>query len=116
MVLAEAWADNPHLPDIDVIATERELDRLPRLTVQIRVNSIGKAPEVPLSHRLVRLDLVVISAHDDIDMATDELDEVVPVILNDLDKRFPHDDAELARYGEYMAYRIPIQTLASKEI
>lgn len=114
-LLQASWDSIEELPTIHVVATERELDDLHNVTVQIRGNSIGTLPEAPLSHRSVKMSVIVISAHDDPDMATDELDEIVPLMLDVLDERFRHEDAELTRYGQSMAYLIPLTVIASKD-
>lgn len=107
--------ENPQAPEVRVIATERELDDIRVLTVQLRGNTLGRLPQAPISQRAVGLTAVVISAHDDPDMGADELDGFVPLFLDSLDTSFLHEDAELVQYGTHMAYRIPLTVIASKD-
>ncbi|MDU0367673.1 hypothetical protein RWH45_10630 [Microbacterium sp. KSW4-17] len=113
--LSEVFAADTDLPEIYVVATERQLDDIHKLTIQLRGTSIGRLPQAPLSQRAIRMSAIVISAHDDLDMAVDELDEVVPLILDSFDTSFQHEDAELVQYGTHMAYTIPLTVIASKE-
>lgn len=110
-LLREAFADI----DIDVLATERQIDEPHRLTALIRGNGYARMPEAPVSHRIVRLTLIVVSSLDDPDAGADQLDEALPLILDALDTRIPHEEAELALFGTRLAYRIPLNLIAAKE-
>lgn len=114
-MLATDWADIPELAGLRVVATERALDSITESTALIRLRSIAKAPAAPLSHRHVVLWLTLISSHEDLDLAADELDQISGAALDYLDTRVMHDDADMAEYGDRLAMNIPLTVLASKE-
>jgi len=115
-VLKTDWAAIPALAGVRVIATERGLDTLSQPTFLIRARSIGKTPEAPNSHRNVGFLGTLISPHQDLDRAQDQLDELVEAILDYFDPRALHDDAVSVGYDDtHMAYDIPLTILASKE-
>jgi len=113
--LSDLFTADADLSDLYVVATERQLDDINKLTIQLRGTSIGRLPAAPLSQRAIRMTAIVISAHTDIDMAADQLEEVVPLILDTFDTSFQHEDAELVQYGSHLAYSIPLTVIASKE-
>ena len=109
------WADVPDLADLIVIATERPLDDVQRATALIRQKGIAKHPAAPLSHRRVGLLLTIISGNLNPDAAQDELDELVPAVLDYLDPRFQHEGAEAVGWtGSRLAYDIPFTVVAAK--
>jgi hypothetical protein len=114
-MLTADWSAIPALTGIRVVATERELDDIQQATALTRGRSIGKAPAAPNSHRTVGLLLSLISPHQDMDRAADELDDLVAAALDYLDTRFLHEDATVVGYGDRLAFDIPISVLASKE-
>ncbi|AOX46708.1 hypothetical protein [Microbacterium sp. BH-3-3-3] len=114
-LLIELLTANEALPAINVVATERILDEVRDLTIQLRSTSIGRLPQAPISQRVIRMNAIVISGHDDPDMAVDELEDIVPLILDSLDTSFQHEDAELVQFGTRMAYSIPLTVIAAKE-
>lgn len=114
--LTAAWAEVPALAKLRVIATERQMDDVQRATALIRQKSVGKTPEAPLSHRNVGLVLTLISGYLDADKAQDELDALLPAVLDYLDPRYAHGDAEAVGWtGSRLAYDIPFTVRAKKE-
>lgn len=112
---SEDWADITALKDLRVIATERDLDDIQQSTALIRNKTLGKAPQLPNSHRKVGILLTLISGHIDADNAGDELDDLVDAALDYLDPRYLHEDATAVGYGDRLAYDIPLTILAKKE-
>lgn len=109
------WQDVPALSNLIVVATERSLDVVNKATALIRQKGVAKCPEAPLSHRNVSILLTIISGNTNADKAQDELDELVPAVLDYLDPKWPHGDAEAVGWtGEKLAYDIPLTIRASK--
>ncbi|MDZ5145336.1 hypothetical protein [Microbacterium testaceum] len=113
--LSDEWAAIPALADVRVVATERELDELDRITVLIRMRSVGKHAAAPLSHRQVGLLVTLISPSLDLDVAADELDEVLAAALDYFDSRFLYEDATTVGYADRLAFDIPVTLIAAKE-
>jgi hypothetical protein len=114
--LAAAWADIPALAGVRVVATERELDVIDRPTFVIRSKSIARSPEAPISHRDIGLLGSLISPHVNLDIAQDQLDDLVDAVLDHLDTFCRHGDATTAAWNDSrLAFDIPITILASKE-
>ena len=114
-LLSSAWAGNNTLSQVRVIATESALDDTQQTTALIRFKSMTKAPSAPNSHRQVGLLLTIISGYQDLDLAADELDDILPAVLDYLDPLCLHDAAAVVGYGDRLAVDIPITVLASKE-
>lgn len=113
-MIREYWEEIPELADIKVVASERQLEEILDLTAVLRMVSIGRSPDLPLSHRNVKMNVVLISGMDSADHAADELEERLEHVLNWLDDFFRHEDAEFVTYGEgRYAYLIPITVLAA---
>lgn len=109
------WATIPALEGVRVVATEREIDELEVPTCLVRLNGVGRAPSAPVSHRNVTLLLTLISPHLDMDLAGDEIEELIDAALDYLDTRFLHDDANVVGYNNRLAADIPVTILAEKE-
>jgi hypothetical protein len=111
----EDWADIAALAGARVIATERQLDDVTTLTALIKQKSVGRNPQAPKSHRNVGMILTIISARQDPDMAQDELDEVLPAVLDYLDPRYAHEEATAVGWtNSRLAYDIPFTVIAAK--
>lgn len=113
--LTQDWATIPALADVRVVATERQLDELERITALIRVQSLGKHPAAPQSHRQVGVLITLISPSLDLDVAADELDDVLAATLDYFDSRFLYEDATSVGYADRLAYDIPLTLIAAKE-
>lgn len=110
------WADIPELSALVVVATERPLDDPRKATALIRTKRVGNTPEAPKSHRNVGLLLTLISPNVNADAAQDELDILLHPLLDYLDKRYAHDDAETVAWtGGRLAYDIPFTVISKKE-
>lgn len=109
------WADIPALADVRVIATERNLGELVQPLALIRQRSIAREPAAPLSMRRYGMLLTIVSAHADMDAATDELDVLVGAAIDYLDTRYEHDAATAVMYVDRLAYDIPVTITASKD-
>ncbi len=109
------WPTIPELSDVWVKATQGELKAFTKVTVIVSQQTIGPFPQAPNSHRTVGVTLEVVSPLADIDSAAEELEGVIPAILDYLDPRFPQPTAEAFLYGPQFAYRIPIAVIAKKE-
>ena len=112
--LRTAWYGHAVLSNVRVIATEAALDDVKETTALVRFKSLTKAPSAPNSHRQVGLLLTLISGHQDLDRAGDELDEVVTAVLDYLDPQWMHDEATAVAYGDRLAFDIPVTVLAAK--
>lgn len=113
--LATDWTTIPELAGLHVLATERSLDAIHVDTALIRQKSIGRAPAAPQGAQTVRLLLTLISAHEDMDRAADDLDGYVEAALDYLPKAFLHGDADAVAYADRLAYDIPLTITAKKE-
>lgn len=113
-LLIQEWAEIEALAGVRVIATEAALDAMEVPTALIRNKSFGRHPQAPLSHRNVGLLLTLISPHQDLDLAGDQLDELLEGVLDYLDTRFKYEDATAVGYGDYLAFDIPLTILATK--
>lgn len=111
----DEWLDVPELADVWVVSTQQEIAAFTRVTAIISQQSFGAFPQAPNSHRNVGLTLEIVSPLADRDAAADELESIVPAVLDYLDPRYLHGDAEAFLYGNLLAYRIPITVIASKE-
>jgi hypothetical protein len=114
-LLKDAWKNDPVLSAFRVIATERALDDIKEPTALLRIDSVTRLPEAPLSQRTVNIRLTLISPHQDVDLAADELDEAVDAALDYLDKSFSHDEATTVNYGNRLAFDIPLHIIARKD-
>lgn len=104
-LITEALAGGPR-EDTKVVTSERELGQLDRSAVLVRGATLARTPGAPLSHRNVGLTVTIVSAHQDLDYAEDDLDELVPDILDALDhqsiltwtgaRKVAYDDTHLA--------------------
>lgn len=103
------------LEDVWVVATQEELTAFTRVTVIVSQQSMGPFPPAPLSSRYVGIVLEVVAPSLGLDQGADELEEIVPALLDYVDKKFHHTTATAFPYGERFAYRIPINVIASKE-
>ncbi len=109
------WASIPTLAGVRVVATEKPLDEITRLTALIRQKGVGRCPEAPKSHRNVSLLLTLISPHTNTDAAQDQLDATLPAVLDYLDPKYAHGDAEAVGWtGKRLAYDIPFTVRAKK--
>lgn len=113
--LSDDWAAIPGLASVRVIATERELDPPRKPTALIRQKLVGRAPAAPQGVRRVELLLTLISPHEDLDRAGDELEDLVLEVLDYLGGRIPHEDATAVAYGNRLAYDIPLHLYATKD-
>lgn len=113
--LRNDWRTHRDLRDVKVYATEGSIDAVAAPIALIRQERIGRHPDLPYSHRLVGLTLHVISRYDNPVKAGAELDTLVTAILDYLDPRFLHGDAEVSADFGHLAYTIPITLAASKE-
>ncbi|QCQ16989.1 hypothetical protein [Microbacterium sp. RG1] len=109
------WATDAKLSAVQVIATERILDRITVPTVQLRYTGIARSPEAPKSHRNVGMLLTLIASQEALHMAGDQLEPLVFAILDYLDTRLMHDEATSVAYNNRLAFDIPLTVLASKE-
>lgn len=114
-MLRTAWAEIPELAGVRVIATERELDTVTEPTALIRLKRVGREPSAPLKHRRIGLLVTLICPHVDLDLADDELEELIAAALDYFGPRFIHEDAELVGYGSRLAADIPVNIIASPE-
>lgn len=112
--LAADWKSVPALAGLQVLATERSLDAIHADTALIRQTSIGRAPQAPQGAQEVRLLLTLISAHEDLDRAADDLDDYVEAVLDYLPRAFRHEDATAVAYSDRFAYDIPLIITAKK--
>ncbi len=113
--LTADWEDHEELSDVWVKATQGELKAFSRVTVIVSQQTIGPFPQAPHAKRTVGVTLEVVSPTDDIDAAADELELIVPAILDYLDPLYLHDVATAFLYGGLLAYRIPLTVIANKE-
>lgn len=116
-LIRTALAGGP-LADIKIVTSEREIGRIDRAAVLVKQQSIARLPAAPLSHRNVGLIATVISAHQDLDRAEDDLDVIVPDILDALDNQatLTWRGATKVGWGESnLAYDITLEVIADKE-
>lgn len=111
----QAWKTDDTLKGVRIVATEKVIDppRVP--TLILRQTRIGKCPELPLSHRNVGILATIVSPSEDMDNAGPQLSNLVGAILDYLDPRYAHDDAEQVGYRDRLAYDIPITARAKKD-
>ncbi|MFI8633996.1 hypothetical protein ACIGEP_15535 [Microbacterium sp. NPDC077663] len=105
----------PSLAKVKVIATEKVIDAPRTPTLLIRQTSIGRCPTAPLSHRNVGIIATLISPHEDMDRAGEQLADLVADLLDYLDTRFAHDDATQVGYNDRLAYDLPLTVIAAKD-
>lgn len=109
------WAGHPTLSEVRIVASEKVIDT-PRVpTVILRQTSIGRCPELPLSHRNVGVLLTIVSPHQDMDKAGEQLFSLVDAILDYLDRLYAHEDATQVAYLDRLAYDIPLTAIAAKD-
>lgn len=116
-LIREALADGP-LADIKIVTSERDIGKIGRAAIIVKQQSIGRLPAAPLSHRNVGVIVTVISAHQDLDRAEDDLDVIVPDVLNALDNQaiLTWSGAAKVGWGESnLAYDITLEVIADKE-
>lgn len=113
--LTTDWAAIPALAGLRVVATERALDDIQRPTALLRQSKIARTPSAPNSHRTVTMLLTIISPHLDLDKAGDQLDTLVTAVLDYLDPRYQHGDADAVAYASRLAYDISISIIARKD-
>lgn len=113
--IAEIRAADPAIPEIRVIATEREIDGPERLTLLIRQKRVAKSAQLPMSHRDVDFLVTFISPRADLDRAMDDLEAVTIPFLDWLDKKYLHDAAETVNYLSFLSIDIPFTFTAKKE-
>lgn len=69
-----------------------------------------------MSFWAVSVLLTVVSPHQDLDRAADQLDVLVTAALSDLDALgIRHDDADEVAYDNRLAYDIPLTVYAPKD-
>lgn len=113
---ASDWKTIPALKGLDVVVTEKPLGDIRKPTALVRGKSVGREPAAPQSHRRVGCLLTIISPSGDLDKASDELDDLSWAVLDYLDKKFPHEDAEWVGYGSrLLAVDIPVTVIAQKD-
>lgn len=112
---AADWKTIPALAGLRVVATEADLGAIHVDTALIRQKSIGRAPAAPQGAQTVRLLLTLVSAHEDLDRAADDLDGYVEAALDYLPKAFLHGDADAVAYSDRLAYDIPLTITAKKD-
>ncbi|KAA9105008.1 hypothetical protein [Microbacterium rhizomatis] len=110
--LTTDWAGITGLVGVRVLATERNIDPPVQPTALIQQKSLGRLPEVPLSHRGYGMHITIISSHEDMDLAADELDILVPAVLDYLGTRHTHEPAVSGLYVDRLCYRIPLTLIA----
>ena len=108
------WAGILELADIHVEASQKDVVVNSRVTAVISQRGISRFPQAPVSQRLVNLTLTLISPLVDVDDGTDELEPIIPTVLDYLDGDYPNDGAEFGLVGERAAYSIPFSVISQK--
>lgn len=123
-ILAEAFANIPELENVWVKASQDDVFVDSKITCVVSQTSVGPLPAAPTSHRLVGLNLTLVSPNPDTNTAADELEPVVDAVLDWLfEQNLTHGTATVDTYGinvygptdrRQFAYRIPVSVPAKK--
>lgn len=118
-ILLAAFADIPELENIWVIASQDDVFVDSKITCVVSQTSVGPMPAAPVSHRLVGMNLTLVSPSADTNTAADELEPIVDSVLDWLfDQNLTHGVAAVTPYGpadrQQFAYRIPVSVPAKK--
>lgn len=105
--LTEDFASIPELAGTRVLASERELDDVQKLTILIRRAGIERHATAPLAKRDYKVLLTVIAPALNLNVAGEQLDDAVDALLDYLDRHYRHGDAEVVMYAKRLAYDIP---------
>jgi len=84
--------------NVRVIDSQRTLDRIDSPTLQIIHTGVAKTPAMPLAARDIEFTLNLLSPIEDIEMAEDELDNLIDEVLDALD-RYPTANYSAAAKG-----------------
>ena len=77
-----AAALKPHLPDTwRIVPAQRNVDFGNKVTLLVKQRSYVRLAQAPASHLTIEFVLTLVSKHQDIDRAEDELDELLPDLL-----------------------------------
>jgi hypothetical protein len=110
----EDWAEDDELSDIWVVATASEITAFSRVTAIISQQEVAPFPAAPNSHRTVTVTLELVSPLADVDAGAEQIEDLLPTVLDYLDPRYPQGTATAFLYGKQFAYRISFPVFAQK--
>lgn len=110
-------AEYPALSGIKVVDSIRDLGQITAPTIVVKTDSYEKLAVAPLSKRQGNFTLTLISKHQDIDRAEDELDDLLELLLPALiTSGVVWQSATQVGYGDSnLAYDITVTSILTKE-
>lgn len=79
--LATVVAGTEGMEDVRVVRSVRALGEINRPTIILKTDSYEKLPEAPLKKRVGLFTATLVSSHQDIDKAEDQLDDLLELFL-----------------------------------
>lgn len=111
--LALVMGGTEGLENVRLVRSVRAVDELSTPILQVKTDSFEKLPEAPIRKRIGHFTATLVSPHQDVDKAEDQLDDLLEVLLPALFTfGLSYQDATQVSYGDqYLAYDIRIDTI-----
>jgi hypothetical protein len=110
-------AATPDLAGVRVVPSVRDVGALSQPVLIVKTNSLTKLPASPRSHFNGNFTLTLVSQHQDIDRAEDQLEGLLEVLLPALFTfSMSWESADQVAYGDsYLAYDITTNSIYKRE-
>lgn len=79
--LTETLAVTPGLEDVRVVGSSRSIDKITTPILKVKTDTYVKTPEAPRSKLTAEFTLVLVSPHQDVDQAEDDLEDRLEALL-----------------------------------
>ena len=117
-LIEEAFTGTP-LEGIKVVTSDRAIDRPTKPFLVVASRGWARFPAAPMTYLNAQLVVKIVSPNQDLDKAEAQLDDIVPEVMNALDRKatIAWTEATKSDWGDsLLSYELPITVITSKEV